>query len=165
MWLMICRTYLGKCWKRLKRSKLPIKGSESFGFNLTTVISHRQQTGGKEVCLTPATDDLWPYIPSAACTSLPCLGNRLWIWNHAPYSPVKKEACVLNRVRLCDPMDCSPPGSSVHGISLARILEWVVIFSSKGSSLTQGSNLHLLISCISRRIIYHLSHLGSRFSS
>ena len=29
---------------------------------------------------------------------------------------------------LCNPMDCSPPGSSVHGISQARILEWVVIF-------------------------------------
>ena len=28
---------------------------------------------------------------------------------------------------LCDPMDCSPPGSSVHGISQARILEWVDI--------------------------------------
>ena len=28
---------------------------------------------------------------------------------------------------LCDPMDCSPPGSSIHGIFQARILEWVVI--------------------------------------
>ena len=35
---------------------------------------------------------------------------------------------------LCDPMDCSPPDSSVHGISQARILEWVTISSSKGSS-------------------------------
>ena len=35
---------------------------------------------------------------------------------------------------LCDPMDCSPPGSSVHGISQTRILEWVAIFSSRGSS-------------------------------
>ena len=32
---------------------------------------------------------------------------------------------------LCDPMDCSPPGSSVHGILQARILEWVVMPSSK----------------------------------
>ena len=32
---------------------------------------------------------------------------------------------------LCDPMDCSPPGSSVHGISQARILEWVAIPSPK----------------------------------
>ena len=35
---------------------------------------------------------------------------------------------------LCDPMNCSLPGSSVHGISQARILEWVVIFFSRGSS-------------------------------
>ena len=35
---------------------------------------------------------------------------------------------------VCDPMDCSPPGSSVHGIFQARILEWVAIFFSRGSS-------------------------------
>ena len=35
---------------------------------------------------------------------------------------------------LCDPMDCSPPGSSVHGILQARMLEWVAIPSSRGSS-------------------------------
>ena len=35
---------------------------------------------------------------------------------------------------LCDSMDCSPPGSSVHGILQARILEWVAISSSRGSS-------------------------------
>ena len=34
---------------------------------------------------------------------------------------------------LCDPMDCNPPGSSVHGISQARILEWVVISFPRGS--------------------------------
>ena len=35
---------------------------------------------------------------------------------------------------LFDPMDCSPPGSSVHGILQARILEWVAISFSRGSS-------------------------------
>ena len=35
---------------------------------------------------------------------------------------------------LCDPANCSPPGSSVHGILQARILEWVAIPSSRGSS-------------------------------
>ena len=35
---------------------------------------------------------------------------------------------------LCDPMDCSPPGSSIHGILQARILEWVAISFSRGSS-------------------------------
>ena len=34
---------------------------------------------------------------------------------------------------LCDPMDCSPPGSSVHGILQARTLEWVAIYFSRGS--------------------------------
>ena len=37
-------------------------------------------------------------------------------------------------VTLCDPLDCNPPGSSVHGISQARILKWVAISSSSGSS-------------------------------
>jgi len=41
-------------------------------------------------------------------------------------------------IQLCptifDPMDCSPPGSSVHGILQARILEWVAISFSRGSS-------------------------------
>ena len=36
---------------------------------------------------------------------------------------------------LCDPMDCSPPGSSVHGILQTRLLEWVAISFSKGSFL------------------------------
>ena len=45
--------------------------------------------------------------------------------------------CVLISqlcLTLCDPMDCSPPGSSVHGILQARILEWVAIPFSRGSS-------------------------------
>ena len=48
-------------------------------------------------------------------------------------------ACVLShfscvQLSLCDPMDCSPPGSSVHGILQARLLEWVAMPSSRGSS-------------------------------
>ena len=35
---------------------------------------------------------------------------------------------------LCDPKDCHPPGSSVQGVSQARILEWVAISFSRGSS-------------------------------
>ena len=45
---------------------------------------------------------------------------------------------------LCDPMVCSPLGFSVHGILQARKLEWVAIPFSRGSSLTQGSNVRLL---------------------
>ena len=45
---------------------------------------------------------------------------------------------------LCDPMDCSWPGSSVHGILQGRILEWVAMPSPRGSSWPQGSNQCLL---------------------
>ena len=37
-------------------------------------------------------------------------------------------------VQLCDPMDCVLPGSSLHGVFQARILEWVATFHSRGSS-------------------------------
>ena len=40
----------------------------------------------------------------------------------------------LSRVWLCNPMDCSLPGSSIHGIFQARVLEWVAISFSRGSS-------------------------------
>ena len=44
--------------------------------------------------------------------------------------------CLVTQLcpTLCDPMSCSPPGSSVHGISQASILEWVVISYSRESS-------------------------------
>ena len=41
---------------------------------------------------------------------------------------------LLSYPTLCDHMDCSLPGSSVHGTSQARILEWVAMLSSRGSS-------------------------------
>ena len=44
----------------------------------------------------------------------------------------------------CDPVNCSPPGSSVHGILQARILEWIAISFSRGIFPTQGSNPGLL---------------------
>ena len=48
------------------------------------------------------------------------------------YSKVKVKS--LSHIRLCDPVDCSPPSSSVHGILQARILEWVAISFTRGSS-------------------------------
>ena len=49
---------------------------------------------------------------------------------------------------LCDPKDCSPPGSSVHGILQARIVEWVAIPFSRGSSHPRGRTV---ASCITGR--------------
>ena len=42
--------------------------------------------------------------------------------------------CAQSCLTLFDPMDCRPPGSSVHGISQARLLEWIAISYSRGSS-------------------------------
>ena len=42
---------------------------------------------------------------------------------------------------LCNPIDCSPPGSSVHGILQARILEWIAMPSSRGSSQPRDQTL------------------------
>ena len=58
---------------------------------------------------------------------------------------VKRESEVAQSCpTLCDPIACSPPGSSVHGILQARILEWVAMPSSSGAFPTQESNPHLL---------------------
>ena len=55
-------------------------------------------------------------------------------------------------VTLCDPMDDSPSGSSVHGIPQARVLEWVAIpFSWVG----KGLNPYLMSSALAGRVLYH----------
>ena len=60
----------------------------------------------------------------------------------------RKKAKLPSCVRLCDPMDCSPPGSSVHGSLQARILEWVTIPFSRGSSQPRDRTQ---VSCIAGR--------------
>ena len=49
---------------------------------------------------------------------------------------------------LCESVDCSPPGSSVHGILQARVLEWVAISFSRGSSQPRD---WIQVSCIAGR--------------
>ena len=52
----------------------------------------------------------------------------------------------------CDPVDCSPPDSSVHEILQARILEWVATSFSRGSSRPRDWTQ---VSCIGRWVLYH----------
>ena len=61
---------------------------------------------------------------------IPCLKTRWRAATHSLGLKVKVKSCPT----LCDPVDCRPSGSSVHGISQARILEWVAISFSRGSS-------------------------------
>ena len=69
--------------------------------------------------------------------------------NVCAYIVVELLSCVW---LFCDPMDCNPPGSSVHGIFQARILEWVAISFSRGSSPPRDRTP---VSCIDRWILYH----------
>ena len=55
---------------------------------------------------------------------------------------------------LCDPVDCSLPGSSVHGIFQARILEWVAISSPRGSSQPKDRTHISYFSCSDRWFPY-----------
>ena len=58
----------------------------------------------------------------------------------------------------CEPMNCSPPGSSVHGILQARMQEWVAMLFFKGICPIQGSNPGLPHH---RQILYYRNHQGS----
>ena len=55
---------------------------------------------------------------------------------------------------LCDSTDCSPPSSSVHGILQARIMVWVAISSSRGSSRPRDGTHVSCVSCIGRQIFF-----------
>ena len=56
---------------------------------------------------------------------------------------------------LCDPIDCSPPGSSVHGIFQAWTLEWIAISCSRGSSRHRDQTSISCVSSIGKLILYH----------
>ena len=69
-----------------------------------------------------------------------------------PSGPLSDQLLKGTAAQLCptlyDPMDCSPPGSSVHGIFQARILEWVAGFFPQGSSQSRNQTQ---VSCIAGR--------------
>ena len=88
-------------------------------------------------------------IPLCVCV---CMFVCVCVYDHNVVSIT--QLCLT----LCDPMDCSPPGSSIHGTFQARILEWAAIPFSRGSSQTRDQNLGFS-QC--RQILYHLSHRGS----
>ena len=84
------------------------------------------------------------FIPFLNATAL------LWSPLHMMYV-LTAQLCLT----FCDPMHCSPPGASVSGIFQARILEWVAISSSRGSSWPRDWTQVSCISWISRQILYH----------
>ena len=79
---------------------------------------------GSNLLSPPPIPFLNPAHLGKACESQHCFSFLLF------------HSCSVTRLcpTLCDPMDCSPSGSSVHGISQARTLEWIAIFFSRESS-------------------------------
>ena len=93
----------------------------------------------------------WPPVP----VKVTLFRNKLCRWNQVKMSSwwiflffLFDKLCLT----LWGPHDCSQPGSSVHGISQARILEWVAICFSRRSSQPRD---WACISCIGRWILYH----------
>ena len=73
-----------------------------------------------------------PRCPSAD----ECIRKLWYIYTMEYYSAIKKnsfQSVVQSCLTLWDPMDCSLPGSSIYGISEARVLEWVAASFSRGS--------------------------------
>ena len=87
----------------------------------------------------------------------------LW-WNshiHAWLHDMSLQSCPT----LCDLMECSLPGTPVHGILQARILKWMAMPSSRGSSQPRDRTCISYVSCIGRWVLYHQCHLGSPHTS
>ena len=93
------------------------------------------------------------YLPKRDENRETLVGNNSNVHKQESESEVTR-SCLI----LCDPMDCSLPGSSIHGIFQARTMEWVAISFSRGSSQPRDQTW---VSCIGRWILYCLSLLGS----
>ena len=75
-------------------------------------------------------------------------------WTEEP-SSLLSVCAFQSYLTLCNPMDCSLPGSSVHEILQARMLEWVVVPFSRESSQPRDQTHVSYISCIGRQTLYH----------
>ena len=110
------------------------------------------------------------FYPKQSISGLPCArilpshhtDSTLFQHRYSSSIPCFQGGCSVTQScpAVCDLMGCSPPGSFVHGISRARILEWVAILLLQGIFSTQGSTLCLLYWQADSLL---LSHQGSPF--
>ena len=78
-------------------------------------------------------------------------------------TPSVRTKLLQSCLTFCDPLDCSPPGSSVHGILQARIPKWVAISSPRGSFPSMDQTRISFVSFIGRQVLYCL--LGNPIST
>ena len=117
--------------------------------------------------LTKNFPEYGKYSPSLAISSLIILGSSKAGPSISLHSqaPCPQGEVAQSCLTLCNPMDCSPPGSSVHGIFQARILEWIAISFSRESSQPRDQTW---VSCIAGRVFtvwatreFHLTPQGT----
>ena len=112
-------------------------------FSLSNLL-HCVLTGSGFIHLTKINSDLFLFICTATSLSIHLLtdiqaGSMSWLlWSERKWK-------LLSRAWLCNSMDYSLPGSSVHGILQARKLEWVAVPFSRGSSQPRSQTE---VSCI-----------------
>ena len=123
---------------------------------LTGRVRRKEKCSHLETCYLPTISEAnipWQLIWFNKLQQLIRRSNKLpspmkWFdWNDvfSQLCPFKRSESRSVVSDFCDPMDCSPPGSSVHGILLARILEWVAITFFRGSSRPRDGTW---VSCI-----------------
>ena len=107
--------------------------------------------------------DVWPFHREAVLTAVDLITQmnfkcwrvlfQRWKANTSPLLCHKRScACVQSHVRpSATPMDSSPPGSRVHGILQARMLEWIAMPSCRGSSRPRDWTHISYVSCIGRQ--------------
>ena len=144
---------------------------------LASIISH--STGGRQMLgvstqakrerVSSPSVFLWPLLrpyflslegtmhaPGGGQRNTTTLFRQDLVFISTSSSWFSKDMCTCMRglhcVCLCDPMGCSPPSSSLHGVFQASIPEWVTISFSRGSSWHRDRTR---VSCIGRWVLYH----------
>ena len=140
MYIAICK--IDDQWKFSAWSRTPKAGAETAQKDgVGREMGGGIQVGGTCVYPWPIHVDKWQK-PLQYCKVIILHLNKLIkrLNKSNDLKTSQKTKCVLcvlscfNHVWLCDPMNCSPPGSSLHGIHQVRILKWVAMLSSRGSS-------------------------------
>ena len=143
LFLFFSPPFLLQCWRHCQKQKIKCGAFPLYpSFPFPARIVHEQTLresilpGSSEKCSLLAPSLFW------------YRGRR-----KRPDMELKwKVLVVQSRPTLCDPLDYSPPGSSVHGILQDRILEWVAIPFSRGSCWARDQTR---VSCTGRWILYH----------
>ena len=131
----------GRAWAKAQRRRC--KGQCVLLF----VLESQVLFGGPAVF--PFIFFIWRIIAVHRCVGFCHIS--MWISHTSCVHAMLIQSCPT----LCDPMDGSPPVSSVHGILQARILEWIAMPSSRGSSRPRDWTWVSYVSCIGRWILYH----------